>query len=313
MPKLSIIIPCYFNEANIPVTAERLLAAEALYPEGTEVEYVMVDDGSRDQTFLELYQFHRRRPRQVRIVKLAGNVGSYSAILAGMHHAGGDCSAVISADLQDPPELLPRMYSLWLEGHKLVIANRAERNDGFFADSFSRLYHYFMRRFAIRNLPKGGFDVVLFDAQLRKEVVKMNEKNTNTLFLLPFMGFEPVYIPYARQKRDIGRSRWTLAKKVKLFVDSFTAFSYFPIRLISVMGLILGFAALLYAGALVALRVLGMIEVQGWTTLMVVILFVSSFQMIATGIVGEYVWRTLDAARNRPVFVVEKVIEPDSE
>jgi dolichol-phosphate mannosyltransferase len=226
-----------------------------------------------------------------------------------MHHARGACCAVISADLQDPPELLPDMYAHWLKGQKLVIAHRAARNDGLLTDLFARIYHRLMRRYVMPYLPPGGFDVVLFDDQLRVEIVKMNEKNTNTLFLLPYMGFEPVYIPYERQKRSVGKSRWTLAKKVKLFVDSFTAFSYLPIRLISFSGMMLGLVAMLYALFLIVCRLFNLIQVQGWTALMVVLLFVSSFQMIATGIVGEYVWRTLDAARHRPVFIVEKVVD----
>lgn len=309
MPKLSVIIPCYFNEANIPVTTRELLEAEQLYPKGTEIEYVMVDDGSEDQTFAELLKFHYQHPKKVKVVKLAGNVGSHNAIAAGMKYATGDCCSVISADLQDPPELLPLMYAHWLEGRKLIVANREDRQDGFFSDLFSGIYQSLMRRYAISNLPKGGFDVTLFDAQLKEEVVKMGEKNTNTLYLLPYMGFDPLCIPYVRRKRSIGVSRWTLRKKIKLFIDSFVSFSYLPIRLITTSGLFLGLLALLYALFLVFLRIFGVIEVEGWTTLMVVILFVSSFQMIALGIVGEYVWRTLDAARNRPLYVVEQIVE----
>lgn len=309
MAKLSVIIPCYYNEANIPVTAAALLAAESQYPAGTKIEYVWVDDGSRDQTFGALLQFHYRHPDRVRIIRLAGNVGSYNAIVAGMQYATGDCCAVIAADLQDPPEILVRMYEKWCAGHKLVIANRTGRSDGWLSDRLSGLYHRLIRRYAIHNLPDGGFDVALFDARLREEVVKMSEKNTNTLYLLPYMGFDPVCLPYERQKRRIGRSRWTLSKKIKLFIDSFISFSFLPVRLITAGGLLLGTVALLYAIFIVACRISGVIHVEGWSTLMVVLLFVSAFQMIAIGIVGEYVWRTLDAARHRPMYIVDQIVE----
>lgn len=308
MPKLSIIIPCYYNEQNIPVTARELLENEARFPAGVEFEYVMVDDGSRDNTFGELRKFHERHPEKVKLVRLAGNVGSYNAILAGMSYATGDCCTVIAADLQDPPELMVRMYEHWTRGYKLIMANRQDREESFVPKLFSRLYHLLMRRLAIRSIPPGGFDYVLFDRQLKDEVVRMREKNTNTLYLLPWLGFEHVSVPYVRRRRQIGRSRWTLSKKVKLFVDSFVAFSFFPIRAITVTGLFLGAASFLYALFILFAKLGGWITITGWAALMVVVLLVSAFQMVSLGIIGEYVWRTLDASRNRPIYVVDETV-----
>lgn len=306
MPKLSIIIPCYYNEQNIPVTAEELKKNEQLFPSEVSFEYVMVDDGSRDGTWQALQTFKQQYPDQVKIIKLAGNVGSYNAILAGMQYATGDMNVVIAADLQDPPELMVKMYEYWKKGLKLILANRQDREDSFGQKLFSNTYHYLIRKLAIPGIPSGGFDYVMFDKQLRDEVVKMKEKNTNSLYLLVWMGYEYVNIPYTRKKRQIGKSRWTLKKKIKLFVDSFVSFSYFPLRFISVSGLFMGMIALVYALYILYARVTGHIEVEGWSTLMIVILFVSSFQMISLGIVGEYLWRSLDAARNRPSYIVEE-------
>ena len=158
-------------------------------------------------------------------------------------------------------------------------------------------------------IPKGGFDFVLFDKQLKDEVVKMDEGNSNCMFLLAWQGFPYVSIPYTRQKREIGKSRWTMRKKIKLFIDSFVSFSFFPVRLISVAGIILGLLAIIYALFILAARISGHINVQGWSTMMIVFLFVSSFQMIALGIIGEYVWRNLDASRKRPNYIVDTVVE----
>jgi len=146
-----------------------------------------------------------------------------------------------------------------------------------------------------------------FDRVLKEEVVKMKEKNTNTLFLLMWLGYDFVTIPYKRAKREVGKSRWTFSKKLKLFIDSFVAFSFFPIRLISVVGLLLGAVSLLYGIYILISKLAGRIEVQGWTSMMVVFLFVSSFQTIALGIIGEYIWRTLDASRKRPLFIIEEI------
>ena len=309
MPKLSIIIPCYFNGENIPITKQRLLENEELFEKDVTFEYVMVDDGSKDNTVEELIKFKNEQPGKVKIIKLAGNVGSYNAILAGMNYATGDCCVVIAADLQDPPELMVKMYGHWKNGIKLVVGNRADRDESFFQKAFSNTYHKLIQKFALKNIPDGGFDYVFFDKQLKDEVVKINEKNTNTLYLLAWLNYDMVCIPYTRVKREVGKSRWTLQKKIKLFIDSFISFSYAPLKFISITGITLGFIALIYSLVIIVLKFSGSIEPSGWSSMMVVILFVSSFQMIGLGIIGEYVWRNLEASRQRPVYVVDKVIE----
>jgi polyisoprenyl-phosphate glycosyltransferase len=308
MPKISIIIPCYFNAENIPVTKKRLVENESLFESDVTFEYVMVDDGSKDNTVAELLKF-RDEHKGVKVIKLAGNVGSYNAILAGMNYATGDCCVVIAADLQDPPELMVKMYSHWKNGIKLIVGNRADRQEPFFQKAFSSTYHKLIRKFALKNIPEGGFDYVFFDKQLKDEVVKINEKNTNTLYLLAWLNYDMVCIPYTRVKREVGKSRWTLKKKIKLFIDSFISFSYAPLKFISIVGIVLGLVAFFYSLFIISLRFFGESQPEGWTSLMVVLLFVSSFQMIGLGIIGEYVWRNLEATRKRPIYVVDKVFE----
>jgi glycosyltransferase involved in cell wall biosynthesis len=309
MPKLSIIIPCYFNEENIPITKQKLIQNESLFESDVTFEYVMVDDGSKDNTVEELIKFKNEQPGKVKIIKLAGNVGSYNAILAGMNYATGDCCVVIAADLQDPPELMVKMYTHWKNGIKLIVGNRADREESFFQKAFSNTYHKMIQKFALSNIPDGGFDYVFFDKQLKDEVVKINEKNTNTLYLLAWLNYDMVCIPYTRSKREVGKSRWTLKKKIKLFIDSFISFSYAPLKFISITGITLGLIAFIYSLVIIILKFSGSIEPTGWSSMMVVILFVSSFQMIGLGIIGEYVWRNLEASRQRPVYVVDKIIE----
>lgn len=306
MPKLSYIIPCYFNELNIPITSKELIENEKLFDKNFTFEYVLVDDGSKDNTYFELLKFKSLYPSKVKVIKLSGNFGSYNAILAGMKYASGDCNVILAADLQDPPELIPKMASYWLSGIKLVIANRMDREEPFIQKLFSGLYHKLIKKFALKNVPDGGFDMVLFDKKLRHEIVKINEKNTNQIYLLSWLQFEHVSIPYVRRKRDLGVSRWTLSKKVKLFIDSFVSFSFFPIRFITASGLILGFISLIWGVWVLIAKLTGLVPVAGWATLMAVILFVSSFQMIAIGILGEYLWRTMDAVKGRPNYIVDE-------
>ena len=308
MPKLSVIIPCYFNEDNIPVTAHELVANEANFSPEVTFEYVFVNDGSGDDTLKALCQVQVKYPGRIRIVDLAGNVGSYNAIVAGMAHATGDCLAVITADMQDPPELMVQMYRHWQQGFKLIIGNRQDREETGLSETMAKVFHWLMKNLALRNIPDGGFDFVLFDRQVAIEILKLHERNSNVFYLMVWLGFAYVNIPYTRRKREIGKSRWTLSKKIKLLVDSLLSFSFVPIRAISVLGFSLGLVALLYGLYVIALKITSPDEPAGWTTLMVVLLFVSAFQMVALGVIGEYVWRGLDAARQRPLYVVREVL-----
>jgi len=308
MSKISIIIPCYFNEDNIPVTTAELIENEKIFSDDVSFEYVMVDDGSKDGTLDKLKEFKKQYRDKVTIVKLTGNFGSYNAIYAGLAHATGDCNVVISADLQDPPELILKMYEHWSKGVKVVLANRIKRDDGFFSSLFSESYHRIIKRYALPNLPSGGFDFCLFDKQAKDQILENMETNTNSLFLLLWLKYEYVTIPYERRKREVGTSMWTTSKKIRLFIDSFFSFSYAPIRFISVLGIILSVVAVVYALIIVGLRLTGDIELTGWSAMMVVVLFLSAFQMVAIGILGEYLWRSLEASRKRPPYVVDEVL-----
>lgn len=307
MPKISIVIPCYYNELNIPITGPALIENERNFPSDVTFEYVYVDDGSKDQTLKALLDLKQKYPEKIKVVKLAGNVGSYNAIVAGTEYSTGDCVSVITADLQDPPELIAKMYDYWLKGIKFVVANRTNREESFVKKTLANTFQYLIKKHALPNIPKGGFDFVLFDKQLKEELIKIKEKNTNSLYLLAWMNFEMVSIPYTRLERKVGVSKWTFKKRMKLFIDSFVSFSYLPLRLITILGFLTGFSTLIYAMVVVFLKLTGNVPVSGWSSMMLVILLTSSFQMIGIGVLGEYMWRVLEASRNRPLYIVDKV------
>ena len=306
MPKITVITPCYFNELNIPDYANRMIENEKIFPTDVTFEYLLIDDGSKDGTWNEMVKFQILFPEKVKIIKLVRNFGSTNAVFSSLPYSTGDCNVVISADLQDPPELILKMYENWQKGFKLVLANRTNREEPFLQKFVSNTTHKLVQKFGLKNLPDGGFDMNLFDVEIKDILIKMDEKNTFFPFLLMWLGYEFVSIPYVRRKRELGTSTYTLSKKIKAFVDSFVAFSFFPIRLISVSGLILGILAFIYGLIVIFGKVFGFVDSTGWSSMMVVILFVSSFQMIALGIIGEYVWRGLEASRNRPSYLIEK-------
>lgn len=309
MSLVTLVSPVYHNALSLPALLEAFQALAARNA-ADQFEFVFVDDGSRDNSFAVLCDLAETDAR-VRIVKLSRNFGSSAAVLAGLSHARGDVVAVIAADLQDPPELLHEMLIQWRDGHKVVLAAREDRDDPFLPSLLANTFYSLFRRYAIKTMPKGGFDFFLIDRQVNDLLKGIQENNAYLMGLILWLGFEPVILPYRRRKREAryGRSMWTLAKKLKYFSDSFVAFSYAPIRAASLLGMLTSVAGLFYAALVVLRRIVWGVEVEGWTSLMVVLLIVSGIQMIMVGILGEYLWRNLDETRRRPRFIVDRVIE----
>ena len=303
----SIVIPVYYNENNLLLTVpvlQKVCKSLSHY----DFELVFVDDGSGDRSYDVLKAFQRNDNR-IKIIKLARNFGSINAIQAGLKYARGDLVGVISADLQDPPNLFKKMVVQWEKGHKVVLATRQEREDRWIDTVFSNFFYLLVRRFVLENMPKGGADVLLLDKQVVQLISEIDEKNTSIIALIIWLGFKPVQIPYIRKKRKIGKSRWSLAKKIKLLIDTFTAFSYSPIRLISFIGIMIAFASFFYGGFIIYNRIVNNISVEGWSSLIVIVLFLSGFQLISLGVLGEYLWRNFYASKNRPNYIVDSILE----
>jgi polyisoprenyl-phosphate glycosyltransferase len=310
-PLLSIVVPVYFNEENLPDTVPTL-ARVARQIAGDSFELVFVDDGSRDRS-LDVLREHQADPAfHVRVVKLTRNFGSMAALQAGLMSSRGAVVGMISADLQDPPELFIEMYAKLQAGAKCAFAVRAQRDEGPLTTVFARLHYSLLRRYALPGYPEGGFDFCLIDRQVVDDLVRMNEKNTHLMNLIFWLGYPAVWLPYTRRARQRGRSRWTWSKKLKLFADSFVAFSFAPIRAVSLIGFAVAALALAYGAFQIFLRLVLGTPVQGFTTIVTLIALTSGVQMMMLGVLGEYLWRALDTARSRPQFVVERVFEPDS-
>jgi dolichol-phosphate mannosyltransferase len=214
---------------------------------------------------------------------------------------------ILAADLQDPPETIPLLLARWRAGAKVVWAVRAARHgEAGSTKLLSRFYWFLMRRYAEVEPPKEGADYLLVDRQVMDVLKTSPEKHTSLLALIQWMGFDQDFITYEKQARHSGRSKWTVRKKLKLALDSFVSFSYAPIRLMTVVGVLFAFSGFAYA-ILVAVRALlyGS-AVQGWPALMCVVLIVGGVQLVMLGVLGEYLWRTFDETRGRPRYIIEK-------
>jgi len=303
---LSIVVPVYFNELNLPDTIPQLLALAESLP-GYALELVFVDDGSQDRSVEILLDAQKQFPNQIKVVKLTRNFGAMAALQAGLTVATGDCVGVIAADLQDPPELFLEMTRHWEQGVKAIFAVRSNREESFLQKSFSNLYYALINRYAVPGYPPGGFDFFLVDHQIVEEMNKIREKNTNLMTLIFWLGYQTIMIPYTRRKRIKGESRWTLSKKMKLFIDTFVSFSYFPIRLFSLFGIIYAVLSFSYGAIIFISWLIYGAVVQGWVPMMIILTFTAGLQMTLLGILGEYLWRTLDETRGRPMFVIDMI------
>jgi dolichol-phosphate mannosyltransferase len=254
-----------------------------------------------------LLDFQSRHPETIKVVNLTRNFGSMAAIQAGFTVVQGDCVGMISADLQDPPELFLEMLKQWEMGNKAVFAVRQDREEPFLTKFFSNTYYSLVRKIALADYPTGGFDFFLVDRQIVEELNRIREKNTNIMSLIYWLGFRPIMIPYVRRSRKKGKSRWTFAKKFKLFVDTFVAFSYYPIRALSLVGLLVAISSFVYGVFLFIYWLFYSIPVQGYVPTMLAITFTSGIQMMMLGVLGEYLWRTLDEVRRRPPFVIDEI------
>lgn len=301
--KLSIIIPVYFNEDNLKPLYEDI-RQKIINTIDFEYEIIFVDDGSRDNSYTVMKEL-AGIDRYIKIISLARNFGSHAAILCGLAKCTGDCAVIKAADLQEPTELILEMVDRWRKGNNVVLAVRQSREESKWQKVFADLYYELVRKTALPNMPKGGFDVYLLDRKVIDVLMALDEKNSALTGQILWSGFKTDEVYYTRLARKIGSSKWTLKKKIRLVTDTLFSFSTIPIKVVSLIGTFSFFGALLWAVLVLIFKLSGLIEVSGWTTLFIFNLFSFGVIMLTLGILGEYLWRTFDASRNRPPYIIE--------
>ena len=309
MKKISIVIPVYFNEDNLMPLYEDISKKLFTHTE-FEWEIVMVNDGSLDNSYAVMQKL-AAEDKRIRIYGLSRNFGSHAAILCGLSECTGDCAVVKAADLQEPTELILEMVDSWEKGNNVVLAVRKGREESKRQVLFANLYYTLVRTLALHNMPEGGFDVYLIDRKVINVLQALDEKNSALTGQILWSGFKTDKIYYTRLAREIGESRWTLGKKVKLVMDTLFSFSSLPIKAVSIIGVCSFLGSLVWAILVLIFKLSGMIEVSGWTTLFIFNLASFGIIMLTLGILGEYLWRTFDASRNRPPYIIEEKNEPE--
>jgi glycosyltransferase involved in cell wall biosynthesis len=302
---ISFVIPVFRNERAVTITYEKIVAMCRSALPGYDREFVFVDDGSDDGSLAELLAI-RERDATVRIVSFTRNFGQMAAILAGLKTATGDLVLHLSADLQDPVDLIPRMVQQFEAGNEVVVAFRENRQDRFTSRLTSRLF-YSIIRLSLPEIPPGGFDYVLM---ARKVVDTFNSVEVRNRFFqgdVLWLGYKTSFIPYTRAKRPYGRSQYTFAKRLKNSLDAILDSSYLPIRFISLVGVLTALTGFLYSVDIIYARILHHIPATGVAAIMVLVLVIGGLLMLMLGIIGEYVWRIYDEVKGKPNYVVRRL------
>ena len=310
--KVSVVIPVYNEEQGVPALIERLRDIAAKINDVT-FEFLLIDDHSEDATPDLLKRATADAP-EFRYIRLASNCGSHVAILVGLEHATGDCAVYLAADLQDPPELIPRLLERWRAGNHIVWAVRMERQGIHWLErSAAGVYYWLLHHVGNVRMPPRGSDFALLDRKVIDALLASVGANASLGGEIVRLGFHQDQVPYVKEARRHGISKWTIERKLRAFADAFVSFSYFPLRFMSYLGLGCSVLGFLYAAFIIVMRLLADQPIAGYASIMVAVLVLGGVQMTMLGVLGEYLWRTLEAARRRPRYFIEDSLNLDAE
>lgn len=303
---ISIIIPFLNEETNLSRLSEELVHF-CQRNKSLSFEIILVNDGSTDSSRQVILS--SSFPENTKLINLSQNFGSHAALRAGITKAKGKYITFLYADLQDPIDNVLLMYEKIVDKKNIVWAFREHVSNALFDRAFSRFYSQLMKKYVNQNYPERGFDVVMFDSKVTNELNKNIENNSSIFLQILNMGFESEFILYKKSIRQSGKSKWTLNKKIKLLIDSFVGFSFAPIRFVSIIGILFFFAGFFWTGYVLFRKLIFDDLVSGWPALLSILMIGFGVTNISLGIIAEYLWRTLDASRNRPVFIIDEVFE----
>lgn len=305
--KLSFVIPVFRNEGSIVPTYQKLVNLSKSVP--FDYELIFVNDGSDDNSINELISLHHD-DFKVKVLSFSRNFGQVPAMIAGWKEVTGEAVITMSADLQEPIELIADMISKWKAGNEIVICHRNDRDDSFIANKASWVFYKLMK-YVNSKMPKGGFDFLLIDKKALFVLNQIDERNRFFQGDILWLGFNTAFIPYNRLKRTIGKSQWTLSKKLKYFLDGLLNTSYLPIRVMSLLGIMFSLFGFGYAIIIAYNRFMNNTPFDGWAPIMILILIIGGLIMLMLGIIGEYVWRTYDETRKRPIYIIKDRFEKE--
>ncbi len=303
---VSVVVPMLNEEASLGPLMGRLDPVLDGLSDRYRVEVLFVDDGSTDRSF-EMVRDLASQDNRIRGLQLSRNFGSHLAITAGLENAKGDAVIILTADLQEPPERIPDFVTKWEAGNEIVWGVRSHRADQRASDRlFSKAFTAFTRSGPeMQGYPtEGPSAYLLLDRAVIEALRQFPERNRMILGMIAWTGFRGTTLEYEQEPRRGGTSGWSIAQKVKLTIDTLVSFSYTPIRVASLLGIVISIAAFVYAAVVIVLALTGVVTATGFPTLLAVVLLLGGVQLLFLGILGEYLWRALDESRGRPTYLI---------
>ncbi len=305
---VTILVPAYNEQEVLHMLYERLkniMDNLSSY----RFEVLLVNDGSKDNTLTVMKEL-RSMDNRICYLNLSRNFGKETAMIAGLDYAKGDCVIIIDADLQDPPELIPDMLKLWEEGYDDVYAKRKSRKGESFLKKFtSKMYYKMLQSVTNIEIQKDTGDFRLLDRRCVEALKSIRESQRYTKGLFSWIGYNKKEILFDRDPRAAGKTKWNYGKLINLSIDGLTSFTTTPLRFAAVMGILVSLAGFIYMLAIIIKTIIYGIDVPGYSSTMVVILFLGGIQLIFLGVIGEYLGRTFNESKRRPIYFVERYNE----
>ena len=307
MSLLTVVVPCYNEEENVPFFYEEFMKNESFFAEkGIALELLYVDDGSGDGTVREVKKL-RERDERVHLVSFSRNFGKEAAIYAGLENARGDYVVMMDADLQDPPALLPEMFSYIDEGYDSVATRRVSRKgEPPVRSFFARMFYRLMKRISKTEIMDGARDYRLMSRQMVDAILSMGEYNRFTKGIFGWVGFRTKWMEYENVERLKGETEWNFWKLFLCSLDGICAFSTMPLMLASVLGVFFCVVAFLMIAFIIVRKLIFGDPVSGWPSLVCIILMTSGVQFFCTGILGQYLAKTYMEVKKRPIYLVRE-------
>jgi glycosyltransferase involved in cell wall biosynthesis len=303
--KISLLIPAYNEQEVLTHLYERLnkLAGEVPH---YDFEFLFVNDGSRDRT-LEIIKTYAEKDKRVAYVNLSRNFGKETAMIAGLDHVTGDATVIIDADLQDPPELIPKMITFWEQGYDDVYARRNSRKGETWLKKFtSELFYKILQKSTNIPIQQDTGDFRLLDRRCVEALKQFRESQRYTKGMFSWIGYKKKELLYDRDPRAAGETKWNYSKLINLAIDGITSFTTAPLRISSLLGILVSFAAFIYIVFLVVRTMISGSDLAGYPSMMAIILFLGGIQLLSLGIIGEYIGRIFNETKKRPLYLIEE-------
>ena len=307
--KLSLVVPCYNEAENVAAFQDAAIAAFAGC--GYDFEIVFVNDGSRDATLHNLKKLHAAQKCPTKVISFSRNFGKESGIYAGMEHADGEYICIIDADLQQRPEITREMVQILDENpeYDVVAAYQDRRGEGKVLSFFKKSFYATINQLSTVKLQPDASDFRTFRRSVRDSLLSLAEYHRFSKGIFAWVGYDTKFIPYTACERNAGTTKWNFRKLMNYAIDGIIGFSTAPLRLATYLGGMTGIAAVIYMIVVILQKLIWGIDVPGYATVITLILLLGAVQLVCIGIIGEYVGRTFEQSKNRPVYLAKEVLD----